>query len=91
MNIFLIIEILLWLALCLFLFIVLYDHYVDKEPLLVALSKRTKQVFFSTCLGKTIFFISRNQDSPNLYHGGSEFVNALSFMYLLNLNPEDIV
>ena len=40
--------------------------------------------------GKTIFFLSRNQDSPNLYHGGSEFVNALSMMYLLNLNPEDI-
>ena len=40
--------------------------------------------------GKTIFFISRNQDSPNLYHGGSEFVNAISMMYLLKLNPEDI-
>ena len=39
---------------------------------------------------KTIFFISRNQDSPNLYHGGSEFINALSLMYLLNLDPEDI-
>ena len=40
--------------------------------------------------GKTIFFLSRNQDSPNLYHGGSEFINALSLMYLLNLEPEDI-
>ena len=40
--------------------------------------------------GKTIFFISRNQDSPNLYHGGSEFINSLSTMYLLNLEPEDI-
>ena len=40
--------------------------------------------------GKTVFFISRNQDSPNLYHGGSEFVNALSIMYLLNLDPEKI-
>ena len=40
--------------------------------------------------GKTVFFISRNQDSPNLYHGGSEFVNALSIMYLLNLDPENI-
>ncbi len=40
--------------------------------------------------GKTIFFVSRNQDSPNLYHGGSEFVNVVSMMYLLNLNPEDI-
>ena len=40
--------------------------------------------------GKTIFFMSRNQDSPNLYHGGSEFINALSLMYLLNLEPENI-
>ena len=39
---------------------------------------------------KTVFFISRNQDSPNLYHGGSEFVNALAIMYLYNLHPEDI-
>ena len=40
--------------------------------------------------GKTIFFLSRNQDSPNLYHGGSEFVNAISLMYLLDIKPEDI-
>ena len=40
--------------------------------------------------GKTIFFISRNQDSPNIYHGISEIINAISIMYLLDLNPEDI-
>ena len=40
--------------------------------------------------GKTIFFLSRNQDSPNLFHGGSEFINAFSLMVLLNLNPENI-
>ena len=40
--------------------------------------------------GKIIFFISRNQDSPNLFHGGSEYMNALSIMYLLNLDPKDI-
>ena len=40
--------------------------------------------------GKIIFFISRNQDSPNLYHGGSEFMNALSIMYLLDIKPENI-
>ena len=40
--------------------------------------------------GKTIFFMSRNQDSPNLFHGGSEFINAICIMYLLNLKPEDI-
>ena len=40
--------------------------------------------------GKTVFFISRNQDSPNLFHGGSEFINALSMIYLLDINPENI-
>jgi len=40
--------------------------------------------------GKTIFFISRNQDSPNIYHGGSEFINAISIMDLFNLSPENI-
>ena len=40
--------------------------------------------------GKTIFFISRNQDSPNLFHGNSEIVNIISMMYLFNLEPEDI-
>ena len=40
--------------------------------------------------GKTIFFLSRNQDSPNLFHGGSEFVNAVSLLHLFDKNPEDI-
>ena len=40
--------------------------------------------------GKTIFFISRNEDSPNIYHGFSEFINALTIMYLLNLTPEKV-
>ena len=40
--------------------------------------------------GKIVFFISRNQDSPNLFHGSSEIINALSIMYLFNLKPEDI-
>ena len=40
--------------------------------------------------GKIIFFLSRNQDSPNLYHGGSEFVNAISMLYLLDIDPEKI-
>ena len=39
---------------------------------------------------KTIFIISRNQDSPNLFHGGSEFINAFAIMKILNLKPENI-
>jgi hypothetical protein len=40
--------------------------------------------------GKIVFFFSRNQDSPNIFHGGSEFINALSLMYLLNIKPENV-
>ena len=40
--------------------------------------------------GKVIFFISRNQDSPNLYFGGGAVINALAIMYYFNLKPEDI-
>ena len=28
--------------------------------------------------GKTVFILSRNQDSPNLFHGGSEFISAFT-------------
>ena len=56
-----------------------YDNYEKEKEDLEELAE-----------GKTVFFISRNQDSPNLYHGGSEFVNALAIMYLLNLEPENI-
>ena len=40
--------------------------------------------------GKIIFFISRNQDSPNLFHGHSEIVNVLAVIYLFDLDPKDI-
>lgn len=40
--------------------------------------------------GKTVLFISRNQDSPNLFHGISELINAIGIMYLFNLKPENI-
>ena len=40
--------------------------------------------------GKTIFFLGRNQDSPNLFHGNSELVNMISMMKIFNLKQEDI-
>ena len=40
--------------------------------------------------GKIIFFISRNQNSPNIFHGGSELINAISIMELFHLNPDNI-
>lgn len=40
--------------------------------------------------GKIVFFMSRSQDSPNLFHGTSDLVNAISIMNIFNINPEDI-
>ena len=40
--------------------------------------------------GKIIFFMSRNQDSPNLFFGNSEIINALAIIYLFNLDLKDI-
>ena len=40
--------------------------------------------------GKTVFFISRNQDSPNLFFGGAGIINALALIYLFKLQPENI-
>ena len=40
--------------------------------------------------GKTVFFLGRNQDSPNLYHGNCEIINVLCMLYLFNLPPEKV-
>ena len=40
--------------------------------------------------GKTVLLISRNQDSPNIFHGLSEIINVLSIMYFFDLKPENI-
>jgi hypothetical protein len=39
---------------------------------------------------KTVLFLSRNQDSPNLFHGNSEIINVISMMFLFKLKPENI-
>ena len=52
--------------------------------------KEIKKELEELAPGKIVFFISRNQDSPNLFHGLSELINTLSIMYLFKLNPENI-
>ena len=41
-------------------------------------------------LGKTVLFFILNQDSQILFYGISELINAISMMYLFNLEPENI-
>ena len=57
-----------------------YDYDLQKEE------KKLNEL----APGKMVFFISRNQDSPNLFHGNSEIINILAMIYLFNLSPEDI-
>ena len=40
--------------------------------------------------GKVVFIMSRNQNSPNIFHGSSEIINVISMFYLFNLRPEDV-
>ena len=64
----------------------LYMNYFDSWNYNYNQEEEIKELF----PGKTIFFLSRNQDSPNIYHGGSELINAVAMMELLHLKPEDI-
>ena len=68
----------------------IYNNYFNGWNYEYKNYEKEKEQLEELAPGKTVFFISRNQDSPNLYHGGSEFVNALAIMYLMNLNPKDI-
>ena len=68
----------------------IYNNYFNGWNYEYINYEKEKEQLEELAPGKTVFFISRNQDSPNLYHGGSEFVNALAIMYLMNLNPKDI-
>ena len=47
--------------------------------------KKQNEAIEELAPGKTVFFISRNQDSPNLFHGNSEIINAISDPGLVHL------
>ena len=57
-----------------------YDYNIETE----------KEPLEELAPGKTVFFISRTQDSPNLFHGNCEMINIISMLYLFNLAPEEV-
>jgi hypothetical protein len=59
----------------------IYDSSYDKKNI-----KNIKEL----APGKTVFLISRNQDSPNLYFGSSGIINAIAMIYFFDLDPEEI-
>ena len=65
----------------------IYDYYFDSWNYDY---KNQNEKIEELAPGKTILFISRNQDSPNLFHGNSEIINVISMMDIFNLKPEKI-
>ena len=57
-----------------------YDYNIENE----------KEQLEELAPGKTVFFVSRTQDSPNLFHGNSEIINVICMLYLFNLAPEEV-
>lgn len=52
--------------------------------------KNKKEDIKELAPGKTILLLSRNQDSPNIFHGLSEIINVIGTMYFFKLKPENI-
>ena len=61
-------------------------NYVSNETK----SKKKEKKYKELAPEKTVFFIRRNQDSSDLFIGGSGFLNAFSLMKAFYINPEDI-
>jgi hypothetical protein len=66
----------------------IYDNYFDSWYYNYTIKKGEKIEELAS--NKTVLFLSRNQDSPNLFHGNSEIINVISMMHLFNLKPENI-
>jgi hypothetical protein len=66
----------------------IYDCYFDSWNYNYKIQKKEK--IEELAPNKTVLFISRNQDSPNLFHGNSEIINVISMMNLFNLKPENV-
>ena len=57
-----------------------YDYNIENE----------KEELEELAPGKTVFLVSRNQESNNLFHGHCDIINIISMLYIYNLSPEDI-
>ena len=64
----------------------MYDRYINSWNY----NYKSNEKYEELAPNKTVFFMSRNQDSPNLFWGGAGIINALTVIYYLNLKPENI-
>ena len=66
----------------------IYDYYFNSWN--YDYEEKKAEIIKELAPNKTVLFISRNQDSPNLFHGNSEIINAISILDLFQLKPENI-
>ena len=64
----------------------MYSHYINSWNY----GYKSNEKYEELAPNKTVFFVSRNQDSPNIFFGGSGIINALALIKYLNLKPENI-
>ena len=64
----------------------MYSHYINSWNY----DYKSNVKYEELAPNKTIFSVSRNQDSPNIFFGGAGIINALALIYYLGLKPEDI-
>ena len=70
--------------------ILLYTTYFNSWNYNSSYDKNNIKNIKELAPGKTVFFISRNQDSPNLYFGSSGVLNAIAMIYFFDLDPKEI-
>ena len=68
----------------------IYENYFNSWNYDSSFDKKNIKNIKKLAPGKTVFFISRNQDSPNLYFGSSGVLNAIAMIYFFDLDPEKI-
>ena len=64
----------------------MYEHYINSWNYKYKSDSKYEELSHE----KTVFFVSRNQDSPNIFFGGAEIINSLALIKYLNLKPENI-
>jgi len=68
----------------------IYENYFNSWNYNSSYDKKNIKNIKELAPGKIVFFISRNQDSPNLYFGSSGVLNAIAMIYFFDLDPEKI-
>ena len=61
----------------------IYNNYFNGWNYEYKNYEKEKEQLEELAPGKTVFFISRTQDSPNLFHGNCEMINIISILFMI--------